>query len=334
MDRVPGILRRDTGQGEVALDFREGRIEFLLFHLFRVVVPDDRWDKPLAGGESEVVIEVFVASDVDLGRQVTVSRCRYEEMDVRRSLPVPAELVQQALGGPVGRAPIARGHDGPELVSAVRPRLDSPSQIVLALAFVEERVHAFRVGVPHIDNGVGDWPAVQVPYDPVHEQHLTFVGAVVEPRAAFRQGCVGDVERAFDCPRGPLLNPGRLVLGVHPQIEKMLEAEAGRQQARFHVLAEIVEVVDGSPEFVGSHIQIFDRAEKIGDDPMNDLFGAGVSFLRGHSADDIQEFLDVLGLGELGGHGNLPAVRRGSEFSLHPRRSPTDDDRAVSLRFS
>jgi hypothetical protein len=98
-------------------------------------------------------------------------------------------------------------------------------RFVFALAFVEERVHAFRVGVPHIDNGVGDWPAVQVPYDPVHEQHLAFVGAVIETGIGFRQRCVRDVERAFDGPRSTLFDAGRLVLGVHAQIEKMFKTE-------------------------------------------------------------------------------------------------------------
>jgi hypothetical protein len=101
MNHVFGIFRPDTGQGEVELDFRE-RVQFPIknqagviesFHLLRVFVPDDLRDKPLARCESEVIVQVLVAGDVDLGRQVTMSRRRNEEMDVRRPLPMPTKLV-------------------------------------------------------------------------------------------------------------------------------------------------------------------------------------------------------------------------------------------------
>jgi hypothetical protein len=60
---------------------------------------------------------------------------------------------------------------------------------------------------------------------PAHEQHLAFVGAVIETGAPFRQRCVRDVERAFDGPRGTRFDAGRLVLGVHAQIQKMFETK-------------------------------------------------------------------------------------------------------------
>jgi hypothetical protein len=47
----------------------------------------------------------------------------------------------------------------------------------------------------------------------------------IETSAAFRQRCVRDVERAFDSPRGTMFDAGRLVLGVHAQIQKMFETE-------------------------------------------------------------------------------------------------------------
>jgi hypothetical protein len=61
MNRAFGISLRDTGQGEVELDFRERCIQFLLFHLFRVFMADDLWDKPLARCESEVVVIVRIS---------------------------------------------------------------------------------------------------------------------------------------------------------------------------------------------------------------------------------------------------------------------------------
>ena len=108
-DHVFGVFLRESGQGEVELDFRERCIQFLLFHLLRVFVPDDLRNKPLARCESEVVVQVLVAGDVDLRRQVTMSRRRYEEMDVCRSLPMTAKLVQQALGRSVGRTAVSGG---------------------------------------------------------------------------------------------------------------------------------------------------------------------------------------------------------------------------------
>ena len=109
MNHVFGIFRRDTGQGEVELDFRERCVQFPIFHLLRVFVPDDLRDKPLACCESEVIVQVLVAGNVDLGRQVTMSRRRYEEMDMCRPLPVAAKLVQQALRRPVGGQPYPAG---------------------------------------------------------------------------------------------------------------------------------------------------------------------------------------------------------------------------------
>ena len=43
------------------------------------------------------------------GRQVTMSRRRYEEMDVRRPLPVPAKLVSRRCVGPSGGQPYPAG---------------------------------------------------------------------------------------------------------------------------------------------------------------------------------------------------------------------------------
>jgi hypothetical protein len=40
--------------------------------------------------------------------------------------------------------------------------------------------------MPFVLACAGNRLAVQVAYDPVHEQHLAFVGAVIETGAAFR----------------------------------------------------------------------------------------------------------------------------------------------------
>ena len=92
----------------------------------------DRRDQLVAGGEGEVVVQVFVAVDVDLRRQLAVARRRDEEVDVRRTLPVPAELVEQRLGLAVRRAGVARGQDRAEAVAALGVGLDTAAQVVLA----------------------------------------------------------------------------------------------------------------------------------------------------------------------------------------------------------
>src|ERR1700749_3096356 len=144
-----------------------------------------------------------------------MSRCRYEEVDVRGPLPVPAKLVEQTLCRSIGWTSVSGRHDGAKFIAAVRAGFDPPSQIVFALALIEERVHALRIGVPDVNDCASDRFAVQVADNPMHKEHLTFVGAVIKTDAAFRQWRVRDVERAFDGSRGALFDTGSFVLGVH-----------------------------------------------------------------------------------------------------------------------
>src|SRR3984885_16162720 len=158
-------------------------------------------------------------------------------MAVCWSLAMTAKLIQQALGWSVGRAAVSGWDDGLKFITAVRTCFNAPSQVVFGLALVEERVHALGVGVPNIDNCASDGLAVQVAHHAVHEQHFALVGAVVQPSAAFGQRRIRDIERTFDGPRRALLNTSRLVLGVHAQIEKMLETETRREETGLHALA-------------------------------------------------------------------------------------------------
>ena len=54
-------------------------------------------DQAIAGGEGEVVVQVRIAVDVDLGRQLAVARRRHKEVDMRRAVTVPAKSSQQLL---------------------------------------------------------------------------------------------------------------------------------------------------------------------------------------------------------------------------------------------
>lgn len=59
-----------------------------------VVAEVDVGDEFVAGGVGEVVVQVFVAGQVDLGGQVTMAGGGNEEVDVRRALAVAAEAVE------------------------------------------------------------------------------------------------------------------------------------------------------------------------------------------------------------------------------------------------
>jgi hypothetical protein len=48
-------------------------------------------NQAVAGGKSEVVMQVFVAIDVDLGGQFSIAWCGDKEVDVSRASSVPAE---------------------------------------------------------------------------------------------------------------------------------------------------------------------------------------------------------------------------------------------------
>lgn len=70
-----------------------------------VVVEAQVADQPIAGGVGEVVPQVLVARQVDLGGQVAMAGRRDEEVDVRRTLAVAAEAVEQFLVGPSAGQP-------------------------------------------------------------------------------------------------------------------------------------------------------------------------------------------------------------------------------------
>ncbi len=68
-------------------------------------------DQFIACGIRKIVVHVRVIRQVDLRGQVTITRGRDEEVDMRRPLPVAPELIKQLLGRPGRRAAITRRHD-------------------------------------------------------------------------------------------------------------------------------------------------------------------------------------------------------------------------------
>src|ERR1700730_15852551 len=122
-----------TMQNEVEGDLGERRIQAArtLFLWVRKAVHFR--DQAVARGEGEIVVQVFVAIDVDLRRQLSIARCGDEEVDVGRPPSVPAELVEQLLRRALRRAGISRRQNGAETVAALGIGLDAAGQIVFWL---------------------------------------------------------------------------------------------------------------------------------------------------------------------------------------------------------
>ena len=104
----------------------------------------------------------------------------------------------------------------------------------------------------------------------VHEQHFALLAAVVEPRLVLEQRCARDIERAFDGARCAALDARLALRLVHAEVEEGFKAEARHKQADFVRLSERGEVTHGGPEFIRLDIEVFDRAEQVGDDAMHD----------------------------------------------------------------
>ena len=59
-------------QGEIELDFREAPLHAMGFGALGIVEKVDPGDQLIAGGVGEVVVQVFVAIQVDLGSQMAI----------------------------------------------------------------------------------------------------------------------------------------------------------------------------------------------------------------------------------------------------------------------
>jgi hypothetical protein len=88
-------------------------------------------------------------------------------------------------------------------------------------------------------------------------------------------------------------------IGVLAHVQVVVEAQARGQQGGLAVLAQIVEVVDGTPEFFRGDVQILDELEDIVHDAVNDgfypLVAAGL-VQTGYFFQQCCDFLSVHGL--------------------------------------
>src|SRR5260370_42425894 len=102
-------VRRTGGfPGQLEIEANAGKrlVETGLVDLLGIRNALDRRDQIVPRSEREIIVQVFVAIDIDLRGELTVTRCRDEEVDVCRALPVSAEPGQQLLGIRAGRAAV------------------------------------------------------------------------------------------------------------------------------------------------------------------------------------------------------------------------------------
>src|SRR5258708_6800356 len=98
----------------------------------------DQRDQIIPGSESEIILQVPVALDVHLPRELATTLRRHKEMDMCRTLAMATELRQQLLRIRAGRAAVAGRHDRTEAVATFATGLDAPTQVVGRLRRTEE----------------------------------------------------------------------------------------------------------------------------------------------------------------------------------------------------
>ncbi|MNF84434.1 hypothetical protein D3C84_667950 [compost metagenome] len=262
-----------------------------------IVAEGDFGDQLVTGGVGEIVVQVLFAIEVDLGGQVAMIRRGNEEVHVRRALAMTAQLIEQLLGRTVRRAAITRRHDALEAIAAFGIGHDTATQVELRLAAIEVRIGAAGVGVPDIHHGAGQRRAIGVLDLALHEQHHTRIDSVVQARKTVGQRRAGHVQRAFDGARGAAGLAGLLVFGVHQQVQVVFQAKACNQQAGFLACAQLVEVVDGFPELLRGHLQVFNDVHRIAQDAVDQRLGPWIALVVEQAAGVFEE---LLGAGSVG----------------------------------
>src|SRR6516225_6218834 len=119
--------RRFAGQLEIETNAGKRLVETGLVDLLGVRHALHRRDQIVPRSEREIIVEILVAVDVDLRRELAAARRRHEEVDVRRTLAMATKLGQQLLRVRARRAAVARRHDRTEAVAPFAIGLDSPT---------------------------------------------------------------------------------------------------------------------------------------------------------------------------------------------------------------
>ena len=89
-------------QDEVEGDLGERCIQVACAHFRRVGGAAHFRDQTITRGKGEVVVQVFVAINVDLRRQLPIAQCADEEVDVRGRRPCRPSWSSSVCVGPSG----------------------------------------------------------------------------------------------------------------------------------------------------------------------------------------------------------------------------------------
>ena len=102
------LLRLGRGlQGEIEFDFGKPAADAMLCGALLVIAETDFGDQLVTGGVGKIVMQVLITVEVDLSSEVAMIRRRNKEVNMRRTLAMAAQLIEQVLGRTVRRAAIA-----------------------------------------------------------------------------------------------------------------------------------------------------------------------------------------------------------------------------------
>src|SRR4029077_5478911 len=126
-------VRRTGGfPGQLEIEANAGKrlVETGLVDLLGIRHALDRRDQIVPRSEREIIVQVFVAIDIDLRGELTMPGCGDEEVDMCRALPISAEPGQHLLGIRAGRAAVTRRHDRAEAIATLAIGFDPTTQVV------------------------------------------------------------------------------------------------------------------------------------------------------------------------------------------------------------
>lgn len=180
--QVGDLLRDD----EVELNPGERLVDPHPVGFVRIGDALNRRNEFVPGSESDVVVQILVARDVDLCCQLTVARRRYKKMDVRGTSSVATHIRHERFGVAARGQVVAAWHDRSKAVMSFAVSFDPPTEIIRGLRRSEKRVVAHRIGMLDIDDRTGDRVADRTEDLASHEQHLAVFGTVIEACFIFR----------------------------------------------------------------------------------------------------------------------------------------------------
>ncbi|MNT38196.1 hypothetical protein D3C72_1743800 [compost metagenome] len=146
--------------------------------------------------------------------------------------------------------------------------------------------------MPDFHPGLGQRLAVAVEHLPFHHQYLAVIGAIVQAGLALGDRGAGHVKRSFDGARRAARDAGARFGLVHAQVEEVIKAKPGRDQAEFAGAACLGQVVEPGPELFGLDVEVVDHVEQVAHHPVHDGGDARVGVLAGAFLDAVEHGVD------------------------------------------